>query len=418
LGRHFVFVRQFSPISGIDEEGNMIDTDITPPSRQSGRSTDETPLGKPPSLHRQLRKREKYALRAILAAILVIGTTCISLFTGVGEVHGQDDKTPNTHKPPTHTPRPPDPTDTPVIIPTDPPPPTNTSIAPTNTSVAPTNTAIVPTNTVSVPTGTSVPPNTPNPSWTLTATDPCTFGLTPTATDNHLPTCLPTPTQTPTIMEISTDTPLPGGPTATTSFTRTSTPTDASIVAPALLESSTAPAPATESTAAPSGPFPAEAIPSVNPSTTPTEGNSDRIGPAAGMGSNPVSGASGIPFLLLIASLMTGAGIFSAFGLRSRREVYGPAPAGGGSAFSTAIHPATVGAAGFSAWLIGQVPMLTQGEQVVLSKVRNGIGSALRRIGGASDLLRIIEFGPQERIQLTADFPFPAAGVRRTGYAG
>ncbi len=125
-----------------------------------------------------------------------------------------------------------------------------------------------------------------------------------------------------------------------------------------------------------------------------------------------------MPFLLLIAALMTGGGVFFAFKLRSRKQVYGPSLAVGGAAAAMAIHPVTVGAFGFTAWLAGQAPMLTQGEQVVLSKVRNGIGSAIHLVGGISDLKKISEMSTQEFLQLSANSPFPTLGIRGTGFAG
>jgi len=75
---------------------------------------------------------------------------------------------------------------------------------------------------------------------------------------------------------------------------------------------------------------------------------------------------------------------------------------GGEAAAATmAINPTTVGAVGFSAWLAGQAPLLSYGEQVVISKVGNGIGSAIHLVGGISDLKKISEMGPQEFLQLT-----------------
>ncbi len=109
-----------------------------------------------------------------------------------------------------------------------------------------------------------------------------------------------------------------------------------------------------------------------------------------------------MPYLLFLATLAMGGGAIFAFTTRSRREIYDPSPGGGATAATMAIHPATVGASGFSAWLAEQAPLLTDGEKVVLSKVGNGILSALHLSGRKSDLTRISERGPQEFLQLAA----------------
>jgi hypothetical protein len=356
---------------------------------------------------------------SVLQVSLFLGLICITFFSGVGEAHGLLDKPPtdtdkptnppNTHVPTYKTVAPTDPpaaTNTPVL-PTDPPIASNTPIASTNTPY-PTNTSIIRTNTP-IPSATGV--QSPIP----TVTTPCTYGLTPTATGIPLPTCTPTPT--PTGTEAPTDTALPGGPTSTPRPIKTRTPTNTAGVMPDPAASVTAADPDLGITPTPSDNPQGASGPLATASITPTGGDSYIPWPGTGAGSNPNPGANGIPFLLFIAALMTGGGIFFAFRLRGPREVFSAALADEGSA-ALAIHPATVGASGFAAWLAGQVPMLTQGEQVVLSKVRNGIGSALRLVGGVSDLNKISEIGTQEFLQLTARSPFPAVAIRGSGFAG
>jgi hypothetical protein len=107
-----------------------------------------------------------------------------------------------------------------------------------------------------------------------------------------------------------------------------------------------------------------------------------------------------MPYLLFLATLTIAGFAFFAFTIRAPKAVYVPSQDGAAAA-TLAINPVTVGASGFSAWLAEQAPMLTHGEQVVISKVGNGILSALNWSGRISDLMGISERGPQEFLQLT-----------------
>jgi hypothetical protein len=124
-----------------------------------------------------------------------------------------------------------------------------------------------------------------------------------------------------------------------------------------------------------------------------------------------------MPFLLLLAALMTGGGLFFAFRLWRRAEVYVPYAGVGRTDPTTAINPSTVGAFGFAAWLSNQAPLLNYGERVVLSKVGNGIRSAMHLVGQTPDLKKISEMGTQESLQLTTSSPILPAAVWGTGFA-
>jgi hypothetical protein len=346
------------------------------------------------SLHRINSGSPKNRFRGVLAVFLVLGLSYATLFIGVNEAHGQanniqnidpdktdkpadTDKPPNTHVPTYKTNAPTDP----PIIPTDPP-------------VAPSDTPFVPSNTPILETGTPAPTSTLPPGSTQTNILPCVLELTPTATDSSLPTYIPTCTPTPiggsAGAEAATDTVQPGALVSTSKPTLTLPPTN------------TAGGPATAGgadTASNSMPelTEAEGIALF----TPTGNGAVFPGTGTDMGSGPLTTANGMPYLLFLATLMIGGGAFFAFTLRNRRQYFYPAVVSAEDAATMAIHPATVGAFGFTAWLAGQAPILTQGEQVVLSKVRNGIGSASHLVGGISDLNKISEMGPQEILQLT-----------------
>jgi hypothetical protein len=122
-----------------------------------------------------------------------------------------------------------------------------------------------------------------------------------------------------------------------------------------------------------------------------------------------------MPYLLLLAALVIGGGAFFALKLQGHAEVYDPSMGGGGAAATLAINPIAVGALGFAPWLAGQAPLLSSGEKVVLSKVGNGIGSAINLVGGSSDLKNISEAGTQEHLQLTTTSPFLAVSMRGAG---
>jgi hypothetical protein len=340
----------------------------------------------------------------VLQVFVILGVICLTLFTGVSEVNGQvnntlkPSKVDNTHAPTYKTIEPP--TNTLPIVPTNTPP-------------------IVPTNTL-VPTDTPVPTDISDPTSTQTETPDCTSDLTPTATGVPLPTCIPTstPTQTLTETEMPTDTALPGGPTSTPRPTKPPPLTNMAGITVPPTASATAtgmgPASASGQSAAPQGMIGAPATASL----TPTGNGASVPGPGIGIGSNLKSNANGMPFLLLLAALVIGGGAFFAFILRRRREVYDPSLGAGGAAATMAINPTTVGAIGFAAWLAGQAPLLTYGEKVVISKVGNGISSAIILVGGISDLKKISEMGTQEFLQLTTSSPFLTAAVRSTGSVG
>jgi hypothetical protein len=110
---------------------------------------------------------------------------------------------------------------------------------------------------------------------------------------------------------------------------------------------------------------------------------------------------------LLLAALGIGGGAVSVNKLWGIKENYSPSQDGGEPAVpTTVINPTTVGALGFTAWLAGQVPVLTPDEKEVLTKVENGVGSAANQVGGISDLNAISEIGTEEFLQLTKSSPF------------
>jgi hypothetical protein len=354
-----------------------------------------------PIFHRSTSGSPGRIMPRILSACLVIGFACFSLFVGVSEAQGQGNNTPNTPKP-THTEKP---KDTKTPKPTTQP---DTPVVPTNTSVAPTDTPSGSTDTPVASIDTPLSSSTLKLTLTQTTTPDCTYDPTPTAnTQTAIPTC--TPTNTPTLslggVVSSTNTVIPFGKTSTPIPTLTlpqTAPADApsnrdNIVAP-LLSPST-----------PDGKDPD----SGNPINHPGDDGSEAVSPSSG----PASTAVRVPFLFWFTVLLSAGGAVAAFLLRNRNEARGPVLDGGGSAATMAIHPATVGAHGFSDWLAGQDPMLTQGEQVVLSKVRNGIGSALQWVGDVSDLKKISEIGTQEFLQLTAQSPFFTLSAKGTGLA-
>jgi hypothetical protein len=155
--------------------------------------------------------------------------------------------------------------------------------------------------------------------------------------------------------------------------------------------------------------------PSATASLTPTSNGAFLPLSEIGTGPNPKLNANGMPYLLVLAALVIGGGAFFAFKYQGRTEVYDPSSGVGGAAATMAINPITVGAFGFAAWLAGQAPALTSGEEVVLSKVGTGIGSAINLVGGSSDLKNISELGPQEHRQLTASSPFLTPANRAPG---
>jgi hypothetical protein len=331
-----------------------------------------------------------------LKIFLILGFAYPIFFTGVMEAHGLVDKPPtntphpsNTHKPP------PKPTNTLPPEPTDPPVATNTPIALTNTPI-PSTTGIHSLT----PTGTC-----------------CTYGDTPTV--SGVPTCTFTYTLIPTSAEteMPTDTALPGGPTSTPRSTRTLPTTKTAYVTATRKASETAIGPGIDFTASPSQDSRIVFGPSATASLTRIPDGGAFSLPGTGAESNPSGIAGGLPFLLFLVAAVLGGGAFFSFRLRSRRAVYGPS-LGEGAAAALAINPAAVGAFGFTAWLAGQVPLLTPGEQAVLSKVGNGISSAIRLAGGVSDLKRISELGTQEFLQLSMGSPFLTAAIRGTGFAG
>jgi hypothetical protein len=356
----------------------------------------------------------------ILQAFLILGFIYAALFIGVRKSDGLWD--------PSHTPHEtniPHSTDTPVI-PTSPPViPTNTSVAPTNTPGVPSNTPGVPTNTPNVPTNTPAgstatpggPSATPIPTDpntitpTLTDTPDCMFGLTPTATG--VATCTPTPTLTDT--GAPTDTARPGGPTSTPRPSKILAQTNTPGIHGIQLVSPTAAGKDSSSASTQAAAAQAMIGASATASLTPTSNGASVPGPGIGSGSYLKLNANSIPYVFLFAVLTIGGGIFFAFIQRRRREVYVPSTGGGESAATMTINPTTVGAVGFAAWLAGQAPLLTYGEKVVISKVGNGIVSAIHLVGGVSDLNKISELGTQEFLQLTISAPFPPAAIRSAG---
>ncbi len=365
-----------------------------------------------PPLHRSIPGFIKHHFPRILQAILILGFIYAALFAGVRECDGL--------WAPSHTPHEtnvPHSTDTP-ILPTNPPViPSNTPVAPTSTPIVPTNTPIAPTNTSVIPTGTTVPTNTNNLTSTLTNTPDCTSGLTPTATG--IPTCIPisTPTQTLTETEAPTDTARPGGPSSTPRPKKILAPTNMAGITVTSTVSPTATGLGADSTsaqpAAAQGSFGASATATL----TPTNSGASVPGPGIGTGSNLKLNTKDMPLLFLLAALVVGGGAFFAFTLRDRREVFDPSQSGGAAAI-LAINPTAVGAVGFSAWLAEQAPLLNEGEKVVISKVGNGISSAIHLVGGISDLKKISEMGTQEVLQLTASSPFPISAIRGIGFSG
>ncbi|MBN2084267.1 MAG: hypothetical protein JW748_03515 [Anaerolineales bacterium] len=271
------------------------------------------------------------------------------------------------------------------------------------------------TDTPVFPTDTPIPTNTDDPNPTPTSTPDCyPFSLTPTAgLIPGIPTCTPTPTLTGT--EAPTDTVQPVASTSTPRPTRTNAPTETAGILAIPTASGTADgmgiAPIFTPSASGQGLLGTPAA-----QLSPTGNAAPVSGSGSGAGSTPLTGVNGTPFILMLGALVMGGGLFFAFGLRERSEVFDPSLAG--ATANMAIHPATVGASGFSAWLAGESPLLTSGEKVVLAKVADGIVAALHLSGRISDLIRISERGPQEYLQLTTGPRLVTAVIRGTGLVG
>ncbi len=363
--------------------------------------------------------------RGALIVFLIIGFSYGTLFLGVSKSDGLWNKQEGSETPteaPTEVP-----TEVPTEAPTEIPTETLTEIPTEVPTEAPTEVPTVtltdiPTYTltqVNTPTYTLIPTNTPTSTntstWTptstrtstLTPTSTTTPTVTPTPTQTRTPTS--TPTRTPTATEVPTDTVPPGAPTSTPRPSRT----------PPEYGRSATPTPLPSVTAAVLGPAPSSTqtkiVPSATASLTPT--SIAAIFPLAGISAepNPKLNANGMPYLLLLAALVIGGGAFFILRLQGHTAPYDPSLGGGGSAAPLIVNPATVGAFGFSGWLAGQATLLSDSEKVVLSKVADGIRSALKLAGGSPDLKLISEIGTQESLQLTARSPFLTSATRGTG---
>ncbi len=346
----------------------------------------------PPFLYSGLSKLRRLLPR-VLQVFLILGAVGLISFSGVRDGGGQGNnptKEEKTDKPPhpTNIHRPTDP----PIVPTDPPVvPTDPPVVPTDPPVVPTNPPLS-TDTSIASTNTLLPTDTDDPNATPTSTPDCSpFVLTPTATSiPGIPTC--TPTQPLTETDLPTDTVPPGSATSTPRPTKTKAPTETAgiLVTPTASDAASGMNSASTFSQGMIGA-------SATQSPTPTSNLASVPGSGDNAGSNPLSNVKAMPYLLFLATLTVGGGAIFAFTTRNRRDVYDPSL---GASATLAIHPATVGASGFSAWLADQAPLLTDGEKVVLSKVGNGIISALHLSGRISNLTRISERGPQEFLQL------------------
>jgi hypothetical protein len=351
-----------------------------------------------PPFGRSASELYKRFLPRVLQVFLILGVVCLTSFSGVREDHGLVDK------PPTDTEAPVAPTDAPK--PTKPP---NTHV-PTYKTDAP-----IASDTPVILTDTPIPTNTDDPNATPTNTPDCyPFSLTPTAgLIPGIPTCTPTPTLTGT--EAPTDTVQPGGSTSTPKPTKTKAPTEMGGVpaTPTVFGTSAEMGFASAFTPPSSG---QGLIGSSAEPPSPTRNAAAISGSGSGTGLNPLTGVNGMPFILMLGALVMGGGLFFGFVLRERSEVFDPSL--DGAAATLSIHPVTVGASGFSAWLAGEAPLLTSGEKVVLAKVADGIVAALHLSGRISDLIRISERGPQEYLQLTTGPRLVTAVIRGTGLVG
>lgn len=308
--------------------------------------------------------------QVVLGAFLILGFVYAALFIGVSKTHGLWNKQgeATSEIPPEEA--------TTVEAPTE--TPTEAPIAPSNT---PTDTLTdAPTDTL-VPTGTPSPTDTPS----YTPTDTFTKTYTPTRTETEVPT----------------DTVPPGYPTSTP-------------IPPKILPlMNTASATATEQMIA--APLMASSTPTSTRTSTPRpkndNGSNDPI--TTFFQSSSIPNVNITPYLVLLAVTAVEVAAFWVYAFRGPKVENPPPIKGGWAAFKTMT--VAIGSPGFEAWMTGQAPILTPGEKAVLTKLGDGMQSAVNLAGGISDLKNISETGTEAFFQLTVSSPFLAWTSRVAG---
>ena len=336
-----------------------------------------------PPFHRPTWKLGTRLVPSVVRGSLILGFCYAALFIGAGECYGLWDKPPTNTPKPANTHKPPQPTQ----VPTDPP------VITTNT--------YTPTYTIEQ-----------TPTLTNTA-GYCICGSTPTAPG--IPTCTftSTPTVTLTYTRTATNTVQPGGLSSVSETSRTLPPTDTGAMTATQTDAGSA-----AGGLALAGSAQGDTDTLESALWTPIN-KSPRF-PWAGFdpGATVSANAGGMSFVLLLAAMVMGGGALFALSLMNRKEAYELPRSADEATAALEINPITVGAFGFTARLAEQVPLLSYGERVVLSKVGSGIGRALHRIDSLSDVKRISVMGPQEFLQLTSRSPFLTTPIRGMGWAG